>query len=106
MRRKIVIPTVVMIAAGLVARKAVERGLTTKPWVKTSLAPGSKVVMDYLSEAGLLPALEALKFILFVNQPKLLSETYGRYLEGRIRAAERYPGLPVLLSCRARSENV
>lgn len=50
--------------------------------------------------------LEALKFILFVNQPKLLSETYGRYLEGRIRAAEPYPGLPVLLSCRARSENV
>lgn len=50
--------------------------------------------------------LEALKFILFVNQPKLLSETYGRYLEGRIRAAEPYPGLPVLLSCRARSEKV
>jgi GTP-binding protein len=50
--------------------------------------------------------LEALKFILFVNQPKLLSETYGRYLEGRIRAAEPYPGMPVLLSCRARSENV
>jgi GTPase len=50
--------------------------------------------------------LEALKFILFVNQPKLLSETYGRYLEGRIRGAEPYPGLPVLLSCRARSENV
>jgi GTP-binding protein len=49
-------------------------------------------------------ALEALKFILFVNQPKLLGETYGRYLEGRIRAAEPYPGLPVLLSCRARSE--
>ena len=50
--------------------------------------------------------LEALKFILFVNQPKLLSDTYERYLEGRIRAAEPYPGLPVLLSCRARSENV
>ena len=50
--------------------------------------------------------LEALKFILFVNQPKLLSETYGRYLEGRIRAVERYPGLPVLLSCRARSEKL
>jgi GTP-binding protein len=50
--------------------------------------------------------LEALKFILFVNQPKLLGETYGRYLEGRIRAGEPYPGLPVLLSCRARSENV
>lgn len=51
-------------------------------------------------------ALAALKFILFVNQPKLLSETYGRYLEGRIRAAEPYPGMPVLLNCRARSENV
>ena len=51
-------------------------------------------------------SLEALKFILFVNQPKLLSETYGRYLEGRIRAVERYPGLPVLLSCRARSEKL
>ena len=51
-------------------------------------------------------ALEALKFILFVNQPKLLGETYGRYLEGRIRAAEPYPGLPVLLNCRARSEKV
>lgn len=50
--------------------------------------------------------LEALKFILFVNQPKLLSETYGRYLEGRIRAAESYPGLPVLLSCRARAEKM
>jgi len=52
----------VLVAAGLVAKKAVERGLTSKPWVKTSLAPGSKVVMDYLSDAGLLPALEALKF--------------------------------------------
>jgi GTP-binding protein len=51
-------------------------------------------------------ALEALKFVLFVNQPKLLSETYGRYLEGRIRAAEPYPGLPVLLNCRARAEKI
>jgi GTPase len=51
-------------------------------------------------------ALEALKFILFVNQPRLLGETYGRYLEGRIRAAEPYPGLPLLLSCRARSEKM
>jgi GTP-binding protein len=48
--------------------------------------------------------LEAPKFVFFVNQPKLLSETYGRYLQGRIRAAEPYPGLPVLLSCRARTE--
>lgn len=52
----------VMIAAGLLARKAVERGLMTKPWVKTSLAPGSKVVTDYLKKANLLPFLEALGF--------------------------------------------
>jgi len=52
----------VMIAAGLVAKKAVERGLSTQPWVKTSLAPGSQVVTDYLKEAGLLSYLEKLKF--------------------------------------------
>ncbi len=52
----------VMIGAGLVAKKAVERGLTTKPWVKTSLAPGSKVVTDYLVKAGLLQYLDALGF--------------------------------------------
>jgi aconitate hydratase len=52
----------VMLGAGLVAKKAVEKGLTVKPWVKTSLAPGSKVVTDYLVEAGLLPYLEKLKF--------------------------------------------
>ena len=52
----------VMLAAGLVAKKAVERGLQVKPWVKTSLAPGSKVVMDYYREAGLLPYLEKLNF--------------------------------------------
>jgi aconitate hydratase len=52
----------VMLAAGLLAKKAVERGLTVKPWVKTSLAPGSKVVVDYYREAGLLPYLEQLKF--------------------------------------------
>jgi GTP-binding protein len=44
------------------------------------------------------------KFVLFVNQPKLLTDTYARYLEGRIRAAEPYPGLPLQLSCRARTE--
>ena len=49
----------VMVAAGLLAKKAVERGLKSKPWVKTSLAPGSKVVMDYLNDAGLTPYLEA-----------------------------------------------
>ncbi len=52
----------VMLAAGLLAKKAVERGLTTKPWVKTSLAPGSKVVTDYLRQAGLTPYLDALGF--------------------------------------------
>ena len=52
----------VMLAAGLLAKKAVERGLATKPWVKTSLAPGSKVVTEYLREAGLTPYLEALGF--------------------------------------------
>jgi GTP-binding protein len=51
-------------------------------------------------------ALEALKFVLFVNQPNLLSDTYARYLERRIRAAEPYPGLPILLSCRARSSSM
>ena len=44
----------VMMAAGLLARKAVERGLSAKPWVKTSLAPGSKVVTDYLIDAGVM----------------------------------------------------
>src|SRR5262249_20373589 len=52
----------VLVAAGLLAKKAVERGLRTKPWVKTSLAPGSKVVVDYYREAGLMPYLEALNF--------------------------------------------
>jgi aconitate hydratase len=52
----------VLVAAGLLAKKAVEHGLTSKPWVKTSLAPGSKVVIDYLTDAGLLPYLEELKF--------------------------------------------
>ena len=52
----------VMIAAGLVAKKAVERGLTTQPWVKASLAPGSKVVTDYLDDAGLTPYLDKLRF--------------------------------------------
>jgi len=51
-----------MLGAGLLAKKAVERGLQVKPWVKTSLAPGSKVVTDYLQAAGLTPYLEKLKF--------------------------------------------
>jgi aconitate hydratase A / 2-methylisocitrate dehydratase len=52
----------VMIAAGLLAKKAVEKGLTVPPWVKTSLAPGSRVVTDYYTKAGLLPYLEKLRF--------------------------------------------
>jgi len=51
-----------MIAAGLVAKKAVEKGLAAAPWVKTSLAPGSKVVTDYLAKAGLTPFLDRLGF--------------------------------------------
>ncbi|MHC4106529.1 MAG: aconitate hydratase AcnA, partial [Planctomycetota bacterium] len=54
----------VMLAAGLIARTAVERGLTRRPWVKTSLAPGSKVVTEYLKKAELLADLEALGFYL------------------------------------------
>lgn len=52
----------VMIGAGLLAKRAVERGLTRKPWVKTTLAPGSKVVTDYYEKSGLLPYLEKLGF--------------------------------------------
>jgi aconitate hydratase len=52
----------VMVGAGLLAKKAVERGLNVRPYVKTSLAPGSRVVSDYLTAAGLLPYLEALRF--------------------------------------------
>jgi aconitate hydratase len=52
----------VLVAAGLVAKKAVEKGLTAKPWVKTSLAPGSQVVTEYLNKAGLTPHLDALGF--------------------------------------------
>ena len=54
----------VLVAAGLVARKAAERGLETKPWVKTSLAPGSKAVTDYLIHAGLMRSLEQMRFYL------------------------------------------
>ena len=52
----------VMVAAGLLAKKAVEKGLSVPPWVKTSLAPGSRVVTDYYKKAGLLPYLEKLRF--------------------------------------------
>ncbi len=52
----------VMLAAGLLAKKAVDKGLRTKPWVKTSLAPGSQVVTEYLKASGLMSDLEALRF--------------------------------------------
>ena len=52
----------VMLGAGLLAKKAVEKGLTVPPYVKTSLAPGSRVVTDYLKAAGVLPYLEQLGF--------------------------------------------
>ena len=52
----------VMMAAGLLAKKAVEKGLSTPPWVKSSLAPGSRVVTDYYVKAGLMPYLDALRF--------------------------------------------
>ncbi len=52
----------VMLAAGLLAKKAAEKGLSVPPWVKTSLAPGSRVVKDYYEKAGLLPYLEKLRF--------------------------------------------
>jgi aconitate hydratase len=52
----------VMMAAGILAKKAVEKGLTVPPWVKTSLAPGSRVVTDYYAKSGLLPYLEKLRF--------------------------------------------
>jgi aconitate hydratase len=52
----------VMVGAALLAKKAVEKGLSRKPWVKTSLAPGSKVVMDYFERAGLVPYLDKLGF--------------------------------------------
>ena len=52
----------VMLGAGLLARNALQRGLKAKPWVKTSLAPGSKVVMEYYERANLIEPLEALGF--------------------------------------------
>src|SRR5207237_4142583 len=54
----------VLLAAGLLAKKAVEKGLTVKPHVKTSLAPGSRVVTEYLKTSGLMPYLEKLNFYL------------------------------------------
>jgi aconitate hydratase len=82
-------PTV-MVGAGLLAKKAVELGLATRPWVKTSLAPGSRVVTDYLDRAGLLPYLEKLGFALVgygcttcIGNSGPLPEAVAREVEGR-----------------------
>ncbi len=85
----------VMIAAGLLAKKAVERGLRTKPWVKTSLAPGSRVVSDYLERAGLRSALDTLGFELvgygcttYIGNSGPLPEPVAEAItEGRLVAA-------------------
>src|SRR5205807_4609736 len=80
----------VMMAAGLLAKKAVERGLKVCPWVKTSLAPGSKVVTDYLVDAGLMRYLEQLRFhlvgygcttCLAEGTPVLLANGTTRHIE-------------------------
>jgi aconitate hydratase len=80
----------VLVAAGLLARKAVERGLVTRPWVKTSLAPGSQVVTTYLEKAGLLAPLEALGFHVAaygcttcIGNSGPLSEAISKTIEGR-----------------------
>ena len=113
----------VMIGAGLLAKKAVEKGLTVKPWVKTSLAPGSKVVSDYYEKSGLMTPLEKLGFYLAgygcttcignsgplpqeigdaVEQHKLVVAAVlsgNRNFEGRVNALTRfnYLGSPPLV---------
>ena len=93
-----------MLGAGLLAKKAVERGLSVKPWVKTSLAPGSKVVTDYLKRAGLTQYLERLRFQsgrlwlhdLYRQQRPAAGGDRGRGQAGRPRrrgGAERQPQL-------------
>jgi aconitase A len=68
----------VMIAAGLLAKKAVEKGLKIKPWVKSSLAPGSKVVTDYLDDAGLTPYLKNCNSIWWATAAPPASATADR----------------------------
>ncbi len=90
----------VMAAAGLVAKKAVELGLQTKPWVKTSLAPGSRVVTRYLDRAGLTPYLNALRFqtagygctTCIGNSGPLLPEVSRAIEEGALVAASVLSG--------------
>ncbi|CAG4934323.1 aconitate hydratase AcnA [Acidithrix sp. C25] len=90
----------VMVAAGLVAKKAVELGLKAKPWVKTTLAPGSKVVMDYYDRAALTPYLEKLGFFLvgygcttcIGNSGPLLPEVSAAIAAGNISAVSVLSG--------------
>ncbi|HEY5013482.1 MAG TPA: aconitate hydratase AcnA, partial [Acidimicrobiia bacterium] len=79
----------VMIGAGLLARNAVARGLTTKSWVKTSLAPGSRVVIDYLAKAGLMEPLEALGYHLVGFGCTTCIGNSGPLLEGVSEAVSR-----------------
>ncbi len=121
-----------LMTAGLIAKKAVEKGLRTKPWVKTSLAPGSKVVTDYLRESGLLPFLETLRFNLVgygcttcignagplipevsqaVNEGKLIVSSVlsgNRNFEGRINTQVRanYLASPALVVAYALAGNI
>ncbi len=76
----------VLVAAGLVAKAAVERGLAAKPWVKTSLAPGSRVVMDYLERAGLVEPLDKLGFYLVGYGCTTCIGNSGPLLEGMSEA--------------------
>jgi GTP-binding protein len=70
------------------------------------MVSGRRLKLFYVAQASGIPeaALEPLEFVLFVNDPRLLSETYRRYLEARIRKARPYPGLPIILTCRPRQE--
>src|SRR6266699_500928 len=84
----------VMVAAGLLAKHAVERGLSVKPTVKTSLAPGSRAVIDYLDNAGLLPYLEALRFHLvgYGCTTCVAEGTQVLLANGTARRIEQMPG--------------
>src|SRR5438132_3995377 len=70
------------------------------------MVSGRRLKLFYVAQASGIPeaALEPLEFVLFVNDPRLLSETYRRYLEARIREAKPYSGLPIILTCRPRQE--
>ncbi|MCK4468061.1 MAG: aconitate hydratase, partial [Desulfobacterales bacterium] len=80
----------VMVGAGLLAKKAVERGLFVKPWVKTSLAPGSKVVTEYLKIAGLMQYLDALRFNLVAYGCASCIGNSGPLLESVARAIREH----------------